>query len=240
MLKLDLVPTYNNLSPEQLSGKTAVVFDILRASSTIITALQNECREIFVAPSYEEAKRLAKRPFSSPAVLLGGEKGGIKPRGFDFGNSPAEYQGSHLRGATLIFITTNGTNALMASSAASEIFVGGFLNIPALAEFLLEKEEVILVPAGKEGSPCLEDTLCAGALIHLLQVRSRLTLSAAAMEGEQLFEKHRHDLTRAILDSEHGRFLTGLGLQEDVKYCVQRGIADIIPTYYPEEGVVRK
>ena len=239
MLTLDLVPTYNHLNPEQLFGKTAVVFDVLRASSTIITALQNGCREIFVAPSYQEARRLAERSFSSPVVLLGGEKEGIKPRGFDFGNSPAEYQGSHVQGATLIFITTNGTNALRASSASSEIFVGGFLNISALAKHLMEKEEVMLVPAGKEGSPCLEDTLCAGALIQLLQGQSKLALSPEAGECKQLFEKHQHELTQAVLDSEHGRFLAGLGLQEDVKYCVQRGVADIIPTYYPEEGVVR-
>ncbi len=239
------------LALRDLSGTACVVFDILRATSTFVTALHHGAEAII--PVSEIAKAVALRQQQSD-VLLAGERDGIRIRAalaggvdFDFGNSPREFMPDKVRGKTIVSTTTNGTRALRACGDAKMILAGSFLNLSATAKFLtkLQPEEVLLVCAGTGEGVALEDVLAAGALIELLVGESPLTptLSPPRGEGEnhseaaddssqvarQSFLRSKLDLAAAIASSTNGRRLFGIPeLRADVAFCSQRDVFNLV------------
>src|SRR5215471_5048485 len=135
-MKIDVIITpaeIATLPARDLSGSTAVVFDVLRATSTILAALASGAAAIRPVSSLDEAWA-AKKEF--PHALVGGEREGVKIDGFDFGNSPLEYTRGAIGGHELIHSTTNGTVALRAVAAARCVLIGALLNLDALAAYL--------------------------------------------------------------------------------------------------------
>ena len=162
------------LARRDLQGVTCVVFDVLRATSTFITALHNGANAI--VPVSEIAEALAWRQ-NQPDVLLGGERDGVKIHsaqtggtGFDLGNSPREYTAEKVRGKTIVSTTTNGTRALRAGAGAKKVLAASFLNLAATAEFLQRQpgSSLVLVCAGTRENIATEDVLAAGAMSELL------------------------------------------------------------------------
>ncbi|MGA2788248.1 MAG: 2-phosphosulfolactate phosphatase, partial [Verrucomicrobiota bacterium] len=158
------------LAKRDLRNATCVVFDVLRATSTIVTALHNGARAIM--PVSEIAEALACRR-KQPDLLLGGERDGVKIRAaqtggvdFDLGNSPREYTPEKVRGKTIVSTTTNGTRALRACAGAQTVLAASFLNLTATAKFIRQHQpaEVLLVCAGTRENVATEDVLAAGAL----------------------------------------------------------------------------
>jgi 2-phosphosulfolactate phosphatase len=146
----------------------AVVIDILRASSTIVTALRNGASSVHPCASAAEA-RLIRTGEPAATVLLGGERHGVRMEGFDLGNSPAEYTPEVVAGRTIAFTTTNGTRALLACGRSSRILIGCFLNLSALVSRLMETDvPVHLLCAGTDGLITGEDVLFAGAVVRRL------------------------------------------------------------------------
>ena len=189
------------LPPRDLSAATCVVFDVLRATSTMLTAFANGARRIYPVSTVEEACELKAR---LPDALLGGERHGVRIDGFDLGNSPREYTPSAVAGRDIIATTTNGTVALRACAGAGAVLAGAWLNLDALTDHLLARsgatDRLLLVCAGSGDRFALEDGLGAGALAALYQERGRDPL--AVMQG-----------------SANGRRLTEIGLGEDIIYC---------------------
>ena len=162
------------LAKRDLRNATCVVFDVLRATSTFVTALHNGARAIM--PVSEIAEALACRQ-KQPDLLLGGERDGVKIRAaqtggmdFDLGNSPREYTPEKVRGKTIVSTTTNGTRALRACAGAPTVLAASFLNLTATAQFIrrLQPAEVLLVCAGTRENIATEDVLAAGALAEML------------------------------------------------------------------------
>src|SRR5476651_1845332 len=159
------------LASRDLRETVCVVFDVLRATSTFATALQNGAKEIIPVAEISEALEIKK---TRPEVLLGGERDGVKISAngidFDLGNSPREYTPSKVRGKTIVSTTTNGTRALRACAGAKIVLAASFLNLGATAEFLRRKNftEILIVCAGTGENAALEDTLAAGALCEIL------------------------------------------------------------------------
>jgi 2-phosphosulfolactate phosphatase len=162
------------LKQRDLHAAVCVVFDVLRATSSFVTALQNGARA--VVPVSEIAEALAWRQ-KQPDVLLGGERNGVKIRGglsggvdFDLGNSPREYTAEKVRGRTIVSTTTNGTRALRACAGAQTVLAASFLNLNATVEFIKQLRPAQLVPvcAGTHENTALEDVLAAGALCEML------------------------------------------------------------------------
>ena len=162
------------LANRDLRGTVCVVFDVLRATSTFVTALHHGAKTVI--PVAEIAEALALRQ-KQPGVLLGGERDGVKIRAdqtggvdFDLGNSPREYTPEIVRGKTIVSTTTNGTRALRACAGAKTILAASFLNLTATADFIkkLQPVEVLLVCAGTRENMADEDVLAAGALCELL------------------------------------------------------------------------
>src|SRR5580698_6488873 len=164
-----LIPTeLPALAHRDLTNTACVVFDILRATSAFVTALQNGAREIIPVSEIPEA--VARRQ-QHPDVLLAGERDGVKIRAsqsggidFDFGNSPREFRPEKVRGKTIVSTTTNGTRALRACANAKIVLASSFLNLAATAKYLNQSapEEILLVCAGTGEGVALEDVLAAG------------------------------------------------------------------------------
>ena len=167
-LQVHLLPTL--MEETQLAGGVAVIIDILRASTTIITAIYNGATSVIPCATPETARQIrTESALSGVAVLLGGERGGVLIDGFDYGNSPAEYSADRITGRTIAFTTTNGTRALLKSSAAETILIGAFINRQTLVSRLRKDPRPIhLVCAGTDGTITGEDVLFAGSVVDAL------------------------------------------------------------------------
>ena len=132
-LEVCFVP--GSLVEAQLREKTAVVIDVLRASTSICTAIQNGCRQIVPVPTPERAFQL-KEELGDEEILLCGERAGMMIEGFNLGNSPAEYEKRVVADKTLIFASTNGSGAIVKCRSAAETLVGGFVNATAVVEYV--------------------------------------------------------------------------------------------------------
>lgn len=210
------------LPARNLSATTCVVFDVLRATSSMITALAHGATEIYPVRTIEEAHGLKVR---MPAAMLGGERQGDIIPGFEVGNSPAEYR-ERVRGRQIITTTTNGTIALRACERASRVLVGAVLNIGAVANVLRAAwpEQVLIVCAGTFSDFALEDACAAGLLIGYLGAESLSDSAHAALAVTRLYSEP----LAAIRASRNGRVLMGTGRQADVEWCSQLSRYDVV------------
>jgi 2-phosphosulfolactate phosphatase len=217
-----LTPAEIALLPRRdLAGTVCVVFDVLRATSTFLTALANGARRIYPVASLAEAADLRRR---WPDALLGGERGGVRLEGFDLGNSPREYTPERVRGRDIVATTTNGTVALRACALAGAVYAGALLNVDALAARLGGSDPAIgrllLVCAGTGAQFALEDGFAAGALL------ARLPDALADDAGQALralYEQRGAGAESVLRNSANGRRLQEIGLGGDVAHCAVIG-----------------
>jgi len=235
------------LARRDLRDAVCVVFDVLRATSTFVTALQNGAKA--VVPVSEISEALAWRQ-KEPAVLLGGERDGVTIRAdltcgvdFDLGNSPREYTPEKVRGKTIVSTTTNGTRALRACAGAQTVLAASFLNLTATVAFIKKLQPVRVVPvcAGTHENTALEDVLAAGALCEMLEGLLSPALAAPG-RGEGVFQlsdsaemaratyaQAKANLAAAVGRSENARRLLGIPeLRDDVSFCLQRDIFPLV------------
>jgi 2-phosphosulfolactate phosphatase len=221
---IDVVFTPDLLPFSDLTGKTVVVADILRATTTITFAVANGATAIAPVLTPEDAFRLAT---DQPNTLIGGERGGMKVDGFDLGNSPREYTEAVVSNRQIVLTTTNGTRTLQACRAAERILVGSFLNHRAIVNRLARVEgELVFACSGREGGFCTEDTVFAGACVDAL-VGTQLT--DAAETAKILYQGHCEDLLGMLKNCYHGRHLASIGLGEDLEFCAQMNLVDVVP-----------
>lgn len=215
---------------KSLVGSTVVVIDALRATSTIVTALANGALRIFPVASVETARHQADAIDGS---LLGGEREGLKVRGFDLGNSPLEYTPEAVAGKTIVMTTTNGTRALDAARGADEVICGSLLNAVAVARHIADSGclRLHLACAGTDGEFSLDDAVTAGAILEKLLelVPAVPSLSDASMAALLLYRRLAPDLLAAFSESAHGRRLVDLGLGDDVRFCATVDLYGIVP-----------
>ena len=226
-------PEIDLLPRRDLAGTVAVVFDVLRATSTMITALANGAAGIWPVRDIEEAWALKKK---RPEALLGGERHGDRIEGFDLGNSPLEY-GENIRGREIISTTTNGTIALRAVEHASTVLAASMLNNGAVAAHLNAQpaRDILLVCAGTFSEAALEDILAAGMLISLLPGRA---LTDAAQLALALYRQEEHDLPAALRRAKNGRALMAKGREPEVDWCARASVFPLIAEM-DREGFVR-
>lgn len=224
MRTIDVCLTPDLMHLYSVTDKTVVVVDILRATSCMTTALAHGIKGIIPVASLEEA--LAAK---SDQVFTAGERDGKKVEEFDLGNSPFEYMQEHLRGKTIAFTTTNGTQAIVKSLGAREIIIGSFLNLSSVVGYLEKgQNNVLIVCAGWKGKFNLEDTLFAGAIVEELQhvMEPDCDAPLAAM---QLYHAAKHDLNKALKNSSHVKRLARLGVYKDIVFCVTPNQYEVVP-----------
>jgi 2-phosphosulfolactate phosphatase len=219
----DLVP------PGRLAGGVAVVIDVLRATTTMVHALAAGCTAVRPCAEVDEARELAGS-MRAGRVLLGGERGGLAPPGFDLGNSPREYTPRVCRGNTLVLTTTNGTRALLRAAGAERTLAAGFVNYSAVCEQLRpEMRPIHMVCAGTEGEITLEDTLLAGALVDFLCETAEVRLNDGARLAWDCFENHGRVLLEALRISRGGANLRQLGYDEDIRAAAEVDQFHLVP-----------
>jgi 2-phosphosulfolactate phosphatase len=229
VLRVDVAATPEGL-PADLARRTVLVIDVLRASTTIVTALANGCAGIIPVASPEEARRRAAR---EPDALIAGERRGEPLEGFDLGNSPREFTGERIRGRTVIFTTSNGTRALLAARLAAAVGVAGFVNLGAAAAWALAgRRDVVLACAGERGARSLEDLVCAGLLAERVTGQEpAATLSPEAAEALALGRGYGKDVGRLAQDSSWARHLASRGRGADVAVCLSVDTTALVPVY---------
>jgi 2-phosphosulfolactate phosphatase len=226
---------FEALSRRDLSATTCVVFDVLRATSSIITALANGAEAVIPVATIEEALREKQRDNN---VLLAGERDGFRITSkltgsvdFDFGNSPREFAEGEVGRKTIVMTTTNGTRALKACLGAKEIVVGGFLNLAEVAEYVQARQvdDLLLVCSGTYEEASYEDLLGAGALANAVWHRfEEGHVGDSAQIARNTFLAAQNDLIGAMQFARNGRRLLGIPeLREDVPYCLRDGFTVI-------------
>lgn len=231
-VELVLTPTeLEGLDPARLGGATCVVFDVLRATSTIVTALNSGAREIIAVREIAEALEVRA---AHPDVLLAGERGGKRITAgqtgsvsFDLGNSPREFTPERVGNRSIVMTTTNGTRAIRGCEGASLILIASFLNLATTARVLTHSSSghVVLVCSGTGDEASTEDTLGAGALLALLPKAQFDTSADACRMALGLHQAEGRDLERAFADSVNGRRLAAdPDLRGDLTFCAQRDV----------------
>ncbi len=209
-----------------LKGKAVVAVDILRATSTMVTAFANGATDIIPVMKLEECQT-----YAAQGCLTAAERDGVKAEGFDLGNSPFAYMNESIKGRTIAITTTNGTRAIRMSEAAEEIVVGSFLNLQAVADHLAELQlDVLVVCAGWKGKFNLEDTLYAGALAERLQNQFKFE-NDATLASLYLYHAAKADLVSFLRQSSHVQRLENLEIHKDIEFCLQHDVYDVLPVW---------
>jgi 2-phosphosulfolactate phosphatase len=224
---VEVVFTPGELGEEQIAGAVVVAIDVLRATTTAITALAHGARAVLPVAE-PEAVREARAGFAPGETLLGGERHGRPLPGFDLGNSPAEYQPEVVSGKTVILTTTNGTRLLARCGRAAQVALGALVNAGAVADWLSGwPGKAVVACAGRAGGFSLEDTVCAGLIVNRLGPGWELGRGAAAALG--LYGAYREDPGRALAESPHGRYLCEIGLGADLARCAAVDRYPVVP-----------
>jgi len=228
-----------DLSSRDLRGRTAVVIDVFRASTTVVTALANGCRMLIPVLTPEEARALV-RAFPSGEALLGGERRGEPLAGFDLGNSPLHYTPERVREKVVIFTTTNGTRALIAASAAAATAVCGLVNVEAVAAWARARgDDLTVICSGETGALSLEDTVAAGLLLEAIAGQAGpLEMTDAARACGIVAAHYGHRLDDLLVHSSWARELIARGYRDDLRACLTLSIHADVPVL--EGGVVTR
>lgn len=217
----------------------AVVIDVLRATSTIVTALQNGAAAVVPVREQEEAIAVMHR-LGRERALLCGERDSRLIAGFDLDNSPASFAPGVVAGKTIILTTTNGTRALIeAANAKSIVYCGALLNRTAIATVLeaSDADKALLVCAGDHGALSFEDFFCAGAIVAQLERAIKgLAISDSARAAAVVYGAYAKRVTTAIASGRHAKHLIGLGFADDVAACSRIDVSSCIPRY--ADGVI--
>lgn len=225
--QIEVVLTPTLLPLYQVKGKTVVVIDVLRATSSMCVAFKTGVNKILPVSTPEECSLFKDFDF-----LCAAERNAVKLPGFDMGNSPFEFQNPLIKDRNIAFTTTNGTKAIKQSKelGADKIVAGSFLNLEVLCNWLMHQpNDIILLCAGWKDKVNMEDTLFAGAVIA--QLKNNVTLHCdSGLMAEQLYTSMQDNLEDYVRKSSHAqRFKALNAAEDDVHFCLQLNTAPVLP-----------
>ncbi|MDB9527558.1 2-phosphosulfolactate phosphatase family protein [Oscillatoria sp. CS-180] len=229
--------------PEGTLPDCAIAIDVLRATSTMAAALNVGAAAIHVFSDLELLRK-ASEQFPSEKRLLAGEREGAKVEGFDLGNSPLDHTAERSKGRHLFMSTTNGTRCLQRIQTAPVVITAALTTRQAVVDFLLkhEPDQVWLVGSGWQGAYSLEDTVCAGAIAH--QLAAQLTHDLKEIAGNDstvaavsLYTHWKASMLELMHCASHGQRLLRLHQEDDLKYCAQLDVLNLVPIQ-SEPGVL--
>jgi 2-phosphosulfolactate phosphatase len=236
------------LTPSESFPDCAIAVDVLRATTTIATALSAGAEAVQVFSSMDTLMQTSEA-WPPEKRLRAGERGGAKVAGCDLGNSPLDCTPETVAGKRLFISTTNGTRCLERIQKSETVLTAALINRAAVVNYLLQyrPETIWIVGSGWEGSFSLEDTVCAGAIVHQLAAQLEIdsnSLEAIAANDEvfgavALFRQWQDNLLELLHHASHGQRLLRLDCHDDLKYCAQTDILDGLPIQQ-EPGVLVK
>lgn len=233
------------LTPTDKVPDCAIAIDVLRATTTMATALQAGAEAVQVFSDLDKLMHVSEQ-WPSEKRLRAGERGGAMVAGCDLGNSPLDCTPERVQGRRLFISTTNGTRALQCVQNAPVVLAAALINRQAVVEYVVaqQPETLWLVGSGWEGSFSLEDTVCAGAIAHSLVEKLNCPLAELMGNDEvmgaiALYQQWKDELLELFHYASHGKRLGRLSCYEDLKYCAQTDILDALPIQR-EPGVLVK
>jgi len=217
-----------NLYPLHKEGADiVVVIDVLRATSAICAAFDNGIKKVIPVSTVEAAIEYKRKK----DYIVAAERKGQIVDGFKFGNSPYSYMNESIKGKTLVLTTTNGTKAFHTAKDAKHLIIGSLINLDAVCDYLLkEYKNVMILASGWQNKFCLEDTICAGAIVEkLLSTGKFISEDDSSIAAKYLFLSARDNIFGYLKASSHRRRLRALNLNEDIKYCLTPNQTDVVP-----------
>jgi 2-phosphosulfolactate phosphatase len=218
----------------EVDKSIVVIIDVLRATSTIATALYNGAKAIIPVDSVAECIRIGKQIDS----ITAGERDGKIAEGLDYGNSPFEYPSEFINGKTLVLTTTNGTRLLHMAldKNAKAIITGSFPNLSAVCDFLTaQNQNVILGCAAWKNRVNIEDSLFAGAVISRIGKHFSINCDSSQI-ARTMYKDAKADLFQFMKTKKASHYLrlSGFGLEKDIRYCLTEDVANTTVLY--EDG----
>lgn len=210
-----------------VKNSIVVIIDVLRATSTICTALYNGATRVIPVASVEECVNIGR----AIGGITAGERDGRIAEGLVHGNSPFEYPREFVENKTLVLTTTNGTKLLHMAKDAIQIVTGSFPNISAVCDYLIaQNQNVILGCAAWKDRVNLEDTLFAGAVVNRIKAHFDVNCDSA-VAAETLYNTAKDDIYTFMQQASHYKRLANYGLEKDIHYCLTADGANVLPLF---------
>jgi Phosphosulfolactate phosphohydrolase and related enzymes len=229
-MNVDIIVSSNDIKEDKIKNKSVVVIDMLRATSVIITAINNGCKEVIPVLNIDEALDIVSSNRSK--YILGGERNAVRIEGFDFSNSPLEYNTNVVKDKILVMTTTNGTKAIKNSIAAKNLLIGAMINAKVVASKLVDlNNDIVIVNAGTNGQFSIDDFICSGYIIeNIMSITDNIIASDIATTAKYIYDNNK-SIISFIKYAKHYKVIKSLKLDKDLEYCCQKDIVSIVPEY---------
>ncbi|MDQ6871861.1 MAG: 2-phosphosulfolactate phosphatase [Gemmatimonadota bacterium] len=233
-MRLDVCFTPTERKPGDTVGRLVVIVDVLRASTTVATALGNGAKTVIPLIGADEVITRSKE-FSRSAVTLAGEQNMLPITGFDLGNSPKEFTAGAVEGKTILITTTNGTRALLGVQGARDIVIASYVNFTAVLAMMKvaasSNTDIAIICAGEEGNFTLEDAACAGRYVRAIPKRAEIVLNDAASASVLIERKYGDNIAKVFKESSHGQELEAAGFGDDLAAAAEVDSYPVVPIY---------
>ncbi|MFA8450707.1 MAG: 2-phosphosulfolactate phosphatase [Bacteroidales bacterium] len=231
-LNIRVLSHAGEMNPEMAKDKVVVVIDVLRATSVMLTALNNGVKRIFPYSDIDEARCFFSN-LKEKDKLLCGERAAERPYGFDLGNSPLDYKKAVVQNKLMVMTTSNGTRAIQNSEGARKLYIGAYLNLEALVEVLLNSNssEIILLCSGTQNRFSLDDALCAGAIIRRLQNKVKCNVDDLGSFIVSSLPEKDEDVIHQMSECMHYNLLKSKSLDKDLVYCFSVDKIQLVPEF---------
>lgn len=234
-MRLDVFFTPNQVKPIETAGRLVVIVDVLRASTTVATALGNGARTVIPVEGADEVINRSK-DFARSQILLAGEQKMHPIAGFDIGNSPQAFTKDAVEGKTILLTTTNGTKTLLGVQNARDIVIASYVNFSAALVMMKvaasSNTDIAIICAGEEGSFTLEDAACAGRYVRAIPKKADSVVVNDAAAASVLIEKRYGDnIAKVFKESSHGQALASAGFGDDLAAAAEVDSYPVVPIY---------
>jgi 2-phosphosulfolactate phosphatase len=234
-VRLDVFFTHNEVKQGDTMGRLVAIVDVLRASTTVATALGNGAKTVIPVEG-ADGVIVRAREFERSAVTLAGEQKMHSIPGFDLGNSPQSFTSKAIGGKTILLTTTNGTRALLGVQGARDIVIASYVNFSAVLAMMKvaasSNTDIAIICAGEEGSFTLEDAACAGRYVRAIPKRAEaVTMNDAAAASVLIERKYGDNIAKVFKESTHGKALEAAGFGDDLAAAAEVDSYPVVPIY---------
>jgi 2-phosphosulfolactate phosphatase len=234
-VRLDVFFTPNQVKPPDTAGRLVIIVDVLRASTTVATALGNGAKTVIPLEGAEEVIFRSKE-FARSQTLLAGEQKMLPITGFDLGNSPQAFTPEVVGGKTILITTTNGTRALLGVQGARDIVIASYVNFTAVLAMMKvaarSNTDIAIICAGEEGSFTLEDAACAGRYVRAIPKRAdSVVVNDAAAASVLIEKKYGDNIAKVFQESTHGQALESAGFGDDLAAAAEVDSYPVVPIW---------
>ncbi|MGL4789021.1 2-phosphosulfolactate phosphatase [uncultured Cetobacterium sp.] len=233
-MQIEILNSAKDVINKNLKGKNIVVIDVLRATSVMVTAFKNGAQSIFPFENIDDTKQACSLNNNG---LLAGERKGLKIEGFHFGNSPLDFTPEKIDGKNIFMTTSNGTRAIKNAKGYDNLYIASYLNLSAVANILLKDEkDTVILCAGTDDEFSLDDALCAGMIVNKISEQIKIQTNDATL-SLQILANLSKNIKTTLENSKHYSYLKSIGYENDLEYCIQKDICNVVPFY--KNGVIK-